>query len=186
MTQRRRLALLLRELLSHEEVPEVNCYVEVYGRKGLEVKRRVRSWVKNFNALIYGLLTNSNQYIVKIDGNSDDLRTSSEVNYGAVAINLGLDDTPPSYDDYALKNRVAALTTSRELLSITDGYRIKIYGEYTPSDAMVIYELGLYQQVYEGGGNAITVMWLREVFPDGISHAAGETKTYSVTLDITV
>ena len=186
LTQRQRLASLLRELLNHEEVPEVNCYVEVFGKRGLEVRRRVRSWVKNFNALIYGLLDDSNQAVVNVEGAENHLRTSGEMNYEAVVIRLGIDDTPPSYNDYGLKSFITTLTTSRELVAITNGYRIRVYGDYTPDKDIIIYELSLEQTVYEDGGSSIKVMWLREVFPDGVSHAAGETKTYSVTLDITV
>ena len=186
MTQRQRLALLLRELLSHEELPEVNCYVEVYGRKGLEVKKRVRSWVKNFNALIYGLLADSSATVVDTGGSGRSLRAYGDVNAGDVEIRLGIDSTPPSYSDYALGSRVATLATYGEIAAITNGYRLRFYGDYTPSEAVTIYELGLFQNVYDTGGYTRTVMWLREVFSDGISHAAGETKTYSVTLDITV
>jgi hypothetical protein len=137
--------------------------------------------VSNFFSLLHGLLTNTNTDYVNVTGTLNaggyQLRTSGEVNYGAAYLAFGTGTGAPSFTDYALASRSTALEGASVAPTVVIGAsegRARL-GRAT---AGTVYEVGIYQDIYDSGGNARTAMWARYAAPGGIP--SGKTVLYDV------
>lgn len=166
---------------------QVEAYVEVYDEKGkLILRKKAESWIRNFLYYVYGVLTDSSLNMVDYGGTTYTIRTSGDVNIEAVRIRLGIDLTPPSFGDYRLVSEITNFVATVAVSPITGGYRITIYGTYTPTTSTTVYEIGLSQAVFDTGGSGRTVLLFRDLFPTGVYHDPNQPRTYTITVEVKV
>jgi len=89
-------------------------------------------------------------------------------------ISYGSDPTPPTRDDYKLKNKlgegIASMTYDESSLTLT------LTAGWTFSSSITIYEVGLeWEGCVSGSGGCGRFLSDRTVFPGGISVGAGQT-----------
>jgi hypothetical protein len=137
--------------------------------------------VSNFFSLLHGLLSNTDTDYKDLSGTLNPagfrLRTSGDVSQGVSYVVFGTGTTPPTFGDYALVSRNTALEgssiTPTVVISSSEG-RAR-FGRATND---VVYELGIYDPVYDSGGYSRTAMLARSVVSGGIP--AGRTVLYDV------
>jgi len=172
---------IYRQLTKSEVRPlreaDIICAIDV--KKAVEGRcnGRRNMLVSNFFSLLHGLLANSNVDFKDTGGATYSMRTSGDVSYAASSVVFGTSTTPPTFGDYSLVSRNTALEgssiTPTVVISSSEG-RAR-FGRATND---VVYELGIYDPVYDSGGYSRTAMLARSVVSGGIP--AGRTVLYDV------
>jgi len=95
-------------------------------------------------------------------------RTSGDANASSCYITFGTDTTPPSFSDYVLQSRDTTLEGSvLEPSFVVEPDRIRI--RFRRQALGTVYEIGLYQKVYNDIGRVYEVMHGRAVVQNGLT-----------------
>jgi hypothetical protein len=172
---------IYRQLTKSEARPlreaDIICAIDL--KKAIEGRcnGRRNMLVSNFFSLLHGLLANSNVDSKDISGGAYSMRTSGDVSWTVSSVVFGTGTAPPAFTDYALVSRdtarEGAVITPTVVISSSEG-RAR-FGRATND---VVYELGIYDILYDSGGGGKTTMLARSVVSGGIP--AGRTVLYDV------
>jgi len=137
--------------------------------------------VSNFFSLLFGTINETDIVFQNIAGliltGSNALRTSGDVNSGSAYLAFGTGTGATGFSSYSLANRSTALEgaiASPSIYISNDEGRSRL----ARVTAGTVYEVGLYQSVYDSGSNLRSVMWARSVPPSPIP--SGYTAFYDI------
>jgi hypothetical protein len=120
---------------------------------GLLNNRKKNLLVYNFWALLLGSLADANIDAVQISAYTYALRSSSDPSTGSAYVVFGTGTTPPDFSQISLVSRSTSYegsAISPAVIKESDKRRIR-FGRVTLG---AIYEVGLYQNLYDTGGTA--------------------------------
>ena len=153
---------MYRNLYDKDVVIVINAEEAI---KGIINNKYKNLLVYNFWSILSGLLSDTNTPFTSIGGASPIARTFIKVSGGAAYVVFGVDTVAESFTQFKLGNRVTALegtAISPTIVRESDRIRVR-FGRVT---ADTVYEVGLYQTIYDTGGYAHTVMHGRKVIPN--------------------
>jgi len=181
---------MLREILDsvlaeHEEIPVEPIAKVSIALDGKEIAE-AHSWLRNFCNYIEAMLLRTDPGMVEVGGSGIALRGSYDPVYTPCTIVIGVGTNPPGYNDYSIQSGVAGPITTMSIGAISGGYRITLSCQYTPSEAITIYEVCIYQEVSDLYGTAHSICIFREVISGGVFIPGGSTKVFTITIDILV
>jgi hypothetical protein len=133
--------------------------------------------VSNFFSLLFGTINETNLPFTTFDARFETLRSASDVNGGCAYLTFGTGTGGTGFSSYALASRSSALeggTGSPNLIISSSEGRLR----FVRATAGTVYEVGLYQTVFNVYGSACTVMWARTVPSDPIP--ANKTVYYDI------
>jgi hypothetical protein len=120
--------------------------------------------VSNFFSLLFGTINEANMTYQDIGGTTNPggylLRSAGDVNYGSAYLVFGTGTGATGFSSYALQSRSTSLegTTATPSIYISSGEGRSRLARAT---AGTVYEVGIYQSVYDTGGYTRTAMWGR-------------------------
>jgi hypothetical protein len=122
--------------------------------------------VSNFFSLLFGTINDANMAFQEIGGAINPggypLRSVGDVNYGSAYLAFGTGTGATGFSSYALQSRSTSLegaTASPSIYISSSEGRSRL----ARATAGTVYEVGIYQGVYDAGGNIRTAMWGRVV-----------------------
>jgi hypothetical protein len=133
--------------------------------------------VSNFFSLLFGTINEANLWFVDIGNTGTNLRSSGDVNNGSAYITFGTGTGASGFSSYALASRNTALegaTGSPYLIISSNEGRSRL----VRATAGPVYEVGIYQNVFNAGGGGLTSMWARTVPSESIP--ANKTVYYDI------
>ncbi|MEM3454680.1 MAG: hypothetical protein QXS21_05905 [Thermoproteota archaeon] len=119
-----------------------------------------------------------------VNGNYYVIRQHSPFS-GSPDVMIGSDNTPPNFEDYALKSPIGSLSSqsqSVEVDTVNQEVRVVRTGTYTPSSSVYLGEVGLFTNLYDTSGTARKVMIVRGVWDTPILLSSGTTYTIGIVL----
>jgi hypothetical protein len=127
--------------------------------------------VSNFFTLLFGTINDTNMTYQDITGAINPggtyLRSAGNVNSGSAYLAFGTGTGAAGFSAYSLQSRSTSLegaTASPSIyISSSEGR-----SRFARATAGAVYEVGLYQGVYDTGNNVRTIMWGRVVPPSPI------------------
>lgn len=111
--------------------------------------------------------------------------TSGTGNFTSCGLALGDGNTPPTVDDYKLSgNLITGLRTqTQNTTANNNSITFSIIVTNNTNNSVTVKELGL-AGCYSSGDNYYTVLLTRDVLSDPVTLNTGDSKTFSVTIDL--
>jgi hypothetical protein len=138
-------------------------------------------FLDNLVNILFGILTNSNQPVTKMDGGTITSRSSSEVQGGAAYLLIGTSSAPFDFTQYALTNPIFLTSAYNYFDSKWTWLMAIMTGVTRFTTSYTVAELGIGQKIYDTAGYLYDVLLARILLPTTITRSAGDIFTVAVT-----
>ena len=145
--------------------------------------------VASITVLGGGLVTNipqmrfqSPKYLVRATETEEALKATEDAFLPAIkSIFLGTSDTTPTSSDYDITNSVPCSTGTVK----TQRNKVIVTGTYTnqTAESKTFKEIGLIGATQYANNKFLGVLYSRSVFPEPVVIPAGESKSFTITID---
>jgi len=139
-----------------------------------------------FAAYDGGSTTNVGEAVRRTDGTTIVIRNHADHAFrGEADVVIGRDNTPPTPEDFRVRNPIASLSSQAQSVEIDTTFqecRVVRTGTYTPSTTETLGEVGLTTRGIGTDGATHTYLVARAVFDPPITLEAGVTYTIGIAL----
>jgi hypothetical protein len=135
----------------------------------------------NLVNILFGIMTNSNQPVTKMDGGTITARSSGDVQGAEAYLLIGTSSDPFSFTNYSLTNPIFLASAYNYLESRWTWLMAILTGATRFTTSYTVAEVGIGQRIYDIGGALYDVLLARIVLPTAISRSAGDVFTVAVT-----
>jgi hypothetical protein len=138
-------------------------------------------FLDNLVNILFGILTNSDQPVTKMDGGTITARSSGDVQGGAAYLLIGTSSAPFGFTQYALTNPIFLSSGYSYFESTWTWLMAVLTGATRLTTSYTAAELGIGQRIYDTGGVLYDVLLARILLPTAISRSVGDIFTVAVT-----
>jgi hypothetical protein len=138
-------------------------------------------FLDNFAYYLLGLLSETNQNLVRRDGNTITARTSGDANYGTLYALIGTSNSPFVFNSYDLTNSLTLTSWYNFTWSRATYVLVILSGAIRLATSMTIGEVGFAQRIYDTGGYVNEVLLGRIPLSTPISKSAGDAFSTAIT-----
>jgi hypothetical protein len=138
-------------------------------------------FLDNLVNILFGIMTNSDQPVTKMDGGTITARSSGDVQNGSAYLLIGTSSDPFSFTQYALTNPIFLSSAYGYFESRWTWLMAIITGATRFRTSYTVAEVGIGQKILDTAGTLYDVLLARIVLPTAISRSAGEVFTVAVT-----
>ena len=138
-------------------------------------------FLDNLVNILFGIMTNSNQSVTKMDGGTITANSSGDDQGRAAYLLIGSSSASFDFTQYALTNPIFLTSAYNYFESRWTWLMAILTGATRFTASYTAAEVGIGQKIYDAGGTLYDVLLARIVLPSSISRSAGDIFTIAVT-----
>jgi hypothetical protein len=138
-------------------------------------------FLDNLVNILFGIMTNSDRTVTKMDGGTITARSSGDVQGAAAYLLIGSSSDSFGFTQYALANPIFLSSAFSYFESRWTWLMAMLTGATRFTTSYTAAEVGIGQKIYDTAGYLYDVLLARIVLPTAISRSAGDVFTIAVT-----